>query len=303
MKELFNTAFGLDTETMELNHPYLVEEANVGIKSLDDNNNIIFSKIIRAIKKSKRRMFKITLEDNTIIRVARDHVFAVKKDNDFIWVTTQDIYDLRKQNEFYLLSEILPVKITKIVRDGSDYPLDIEVDNTHNYFSNGILSHNSLYGPSYKAAFSGKAVEFYSSWIARMNRVEDIKGKKELEGIRTKIRVEKSKIGINKREAIIDLYFDHGIDSEADFMNYLKDLGIVEQRGAYFYNEDWGMKVQGKQGLADFLDEHPDIKEKAKEQVNTLLAGHTILDNENEDEEEDNEEDLNFNPETGEITE
>lgn len=307
IENLFKDAFGLNIETMKVNEPYLVEEANVGIKSLNDNNEIVFSRILRAVKKSKRTMYRITLEDNNEIRVAKDHLLAILDNGDMEWLTAEEIFKEKKSNDIFLIGEISPIAILSIKKDGKDNPLDVEVENTHNYFSNGVLSHNSLYGADFKAAFSGKSVDYYSSWTARLTRVEDIKNKEgDLEGIVIKVRNTKSKVGIAKREAKVKLYFDKGIDSDDEYLDYLKTLGIIEQRGAWFYNEEWGMKVAGKNGVADFLHERPELYEKVKKQVNSLICGHTVLDNEeNKTEEEVWSEytDENFNPETGELIE
>ena len=307
IENLFKDAFGLNIETMKVNEPYLVEEANVGIKSLNDNNEIVFSRILRAVKKSKRTMYRITLEDNNEIRVAKDHLLAILDNGDMEWLTAEEIFKEKKSNDIFLIGEISPIAILSIKKDGKDNPLDVEVENTHNYFSNGVLSHNSLYGADFKAAFSGKSVDYYSSWTARLTRVEDIKNKEgELEGIVIKIRNTKSKVGIAKREAKVKLYFDKGIDSDDEYLDYLKTLGIIEQRGAWFYNEEWGMKVAGKNGVADFLHERPELYEKVKKQVNDLICGHTVLDNEEDKTEEEvwsEYTDENFNPETGELIE
>lgn len=307
IENLFKDAFGLNVETMKVNEPYLVEEANVGIKSLNDNNEIVFSRILRAVKKSKRTMYRITLEDNNEIRVAKDHLLAILDNGDMEWLTAEEIYKEKKSNDIFLIGEISPIAILSIKKDGKDNPLDVEVENTHNYFSNGVLSHNSLYGADFKAAFSGKSVDYYSSWTARLTRVEDIKNKEgDLEGIIIKVRNTKSKVGIAKREAKVKLYFNKGIDSDDEYLDYLKTLGLIEQRGAWFYNEEWGMKVAGKNGVADFLHERPELYEKVKKQVNDLICGHTVLDNEEDKTEEEvwsEYTDENFNPETGELIE
>lgn len=288
MEDLFKEAFGLNSEDMEVNKPYLVEEANIGIESIDEEGNRIFSKIIRAVKKSKRKMFKITLGDGKIIRVSKDHVFAIKRDNDenILWVSTQDIYNLRKSHDFYFMGDFDFIKLKKIVTDGSDFPLDIEVDNTHCYFSNGILSHNSLYGPDYSVSAGGYAAKYYSSWIARVTRVEDIVDHGEVIGIKMKVKNSKNKLKNPRREATLDLYYNSGIKVDDEYLDYLKLLGIIEQRGAWFYNEEWGMKVAGKNGVAEFLHNNPELYERVKKQVNDMICGHTILDNEEQSEED-----------------
>ena len=159
----------------------------------------------------------------------------------------------------------------------------------------------SLYGADFVSAFSGRSVDYYSSWTARLTRVEDIKDSEgNVEGIVIKVRNTKSRLSNPKREARVKLYFNRGIDSNDEYLDYLDKLGLIKRSGAWYSNDEWGMKVSGKQGVADFLHSNPELYEKVKKQVNDLICGHTILDN--EDSEED-EEDTNYNPETGEVIE
>ena len=287
MKDFFEEAFGLKFEEMKTNKPYLVEEAGVEIESLDKEGNIVFSKVLRAVKKSKRTMYSLCFDNGRSVRVSNDHKFAIQDGNSLNWHLTEDIYKARKNRDFTFIGEDVPTTLISIKKDGKDYPLDIEVENTNCYFSNGILSHNSMYGPDYRAAFSGQSTDFYASWMARLTRIEDIKTKDDTIGIMIKVRNEKSKLSNPKRIAQIKLLFDGGIDSDDEYLDYLKTLGIVEQKGAWFYNEEWGMKVAGKNGVADFLHERPELYEKVKKQVNDLICGHTVLDNNNDDEEDD----------------
>ena len=160
------------------------------------------------------------------------------------------------------------------------------------------------YGPDYAVSAAGYSTKYYSSWIGRVTRVGDITENGEVTGIEMKIRNTKNKLKNPKRSAVLRVLYDKGINSDDEYLDYLDKLGLIERKGAWFYNEEWGMKVSGKNGVAEFLHSNPELYEKVKKQVNDMICGHTILDNENEDEdEEDNEEDLNFNPETGEITE
>lgn len=158
----------------------------------------------------------------------------------------------------------------------------------------------ALFGPDWKASFSGQATDFYSSWMGRLTRIEDIKDGDDVIGIKIRIRNEKSRFSNPKRKAEINFYFNRGIDSENEYLDYLTKLNLIERKGAWYNNEEWGMHVQGMNGVADFLHSNPELYEKVKKQVNDLICGHTILDN--EDSEED-EEDTNYNPETGEVIE
>ena len=132
----------------------------------------------------------------------------------------------------------------------------------------------ALFGPDWKAAFSGQATDFYSSWMGRLTRIEDIK-----EGV--------------------NFYFDRGIDSNSEYIDYLKPLGLIEQHGSWYDNSSWGMHVQGINGVANFLQSNSELYEKVKKQVNDLICGRNALDVENENEEPEPE----YDPATGEIIE
>lgn len=157
----------------------------------------------------------------------------------------------------------------------------------------------ALFGPDWKAAFSGQATDFYSSWIGRLTRIEDIKEGDDVVGIRVRIRNEKSRFSNPKRKAEINFYFDRGIDSNSEYIDYLKPLGLIEQHGSWYDNSSWGMHVQGINGVANFLQSNPELYEKVKKQVNDLICGRNALDTENENEEPEPE----YDPATGEIIE
>ena len=142
------------------------------------------------------------------------------------------------------------------------------------------------YGVDYSIASGGKAPLYYSSWNARITRREELLGpNKEVEGLLLRIKDSKNKLGIPKRDVNVKLYFKGGIDSEEEYIDYLKVLGIIEQKGAYYSNPDWvaddgtlGMKVCGIEKVKEYLKENPKLYEKVKAQVNELIAGHSVLD-------------------------
>lgn len=142
-----------------------------------------------------------------------------------------------------------------------------------------------MYGPDFKAT-GGKAPAFYSSWSARVTRTGDITGpNKELCGLEIRVRNIKNKVGIPKRDANLKLLFSSGIDSEEEYINYLKVLGIIEQRGAYYNNSEWvaddgtvGMKVCGLEAVKEYLLKNPKLYARVKNDVNALISGYTIMD-------------------------
>ena len=155
----------------------------------------------------------------------------------------------------------------------------------------------AMYGPDFKAT-GGKAPGFYSSWSARVTRTGDITDNKtkELAGIEMRVRNTKNKVGIAKRDANLKLYFNSGIDSDNEYIDYLKVLGLVTQKGPYYSNDEWvaddgtvGMKVLGLDKVTEYLKNNPNLYEKVKKDVNNLISGHNIMD---EQEQELSEEEI-----------
>lgn len=149
--------------------------------------------------------------------------------------------------------------------------LDMKVDTTENYFSNGILSHNTTPG--------GKAVRFYSSWRARVSKMEDLTEKQVVVGNRIKVRNVKNKVGVPKRVAELDLYYATGFNPDNEYLDFIIDLGVVEKRGGWYYQEEWGLKAHGREDVMAFLSANPDRFEEAKKKVNDSFVSALTLDN------------------------
>lgn len=143
----------------------------------------------------------------------------------------------------------------------------------------------SMFGADYKGT-GGKAPSFYSTWSARITRAGDLVGpSKDLVGLDIKVRNFKNKVAVPKREAQLKLYFNKGIDSEEEYINYLKQLGLVTQKGAYYSNEEWisdegelGFKGCGLDSVKEYLAKNPNLYSQIKNQVNKMLSSHNIID-------------------------
>lgn len=145
------------------------------------------------------------------------------------------------------------------------------------------------YGPQENLKVGGWALPFYSSWSAKVSRVEDILDKKDTIGMVMKIKNTKSKIGIPKRSVNLDLYYTTGFNADMEYVEFIVNLGYVKKAGAWLSNEEWGMKVQGKNGLLDYLKSHDDKFEELKHEINESFSKTSILDQMN-DEDDDEEE-------------
>lgn len=144
----------------------------------------------------------------------------------------------------------------------------------------------ALYGPDYKVT-GGRAIKFYASNRSRITRIGYVKEKGVVTGIEMRVKNGKNKAGIPYRQAELTLMFDGGFDTEKEYMDFIVLLGIVEQKGAYFRSSKYDFNLQGRAKLQEWLDSHPKEYEEIKKQINQLLCGETVLDEDNEEPVED----------------
>lgn len=136
--------------------------------------------------------------------------------------------------------------------------------------------------PNATTTSGGFARKFFASWRGRVTRIDTYKekGTGAVTGIRMKIRNVKSKLGVPNREAEIDLDFKTGINSEKEYDKFIVDL-LCEKKGSWYDNAEWGLHAHGAAGVSTFLHEHPEIYEKAKEDVLRLICKETTMDADN----------------------
>ena len=132
--------------------------------------------------------------------------------------------------------------------------------------------------PDEEAKGGGYAPEFYASWMAGVSRIEDIKDKNEVIGNSIRIRNNKSKVGFPKRVAEMRLMYASGFNPDAEYIDFIIDLGLVVKSGSWFSQEEWGFKGQGRDSLLEFLQGHKDIFNDLKKLVNESFYHHSILD-------------------------
>jgi recombination protein RecA len=108
----------------------------------------------------------------------------------------------------------------------------------------------------------GNAMKFYASVRLHIRRPKPDLGPKETPiGQQIKIEAEKNKAGKGEGNTIINLYWDSGLDLVADFLTYAKNIGVIEQKGA-FYSFEGKNIAQGLDNTIEAIRSHPDLMKK-----------------------------------------
>ena len=281
MEDLFRRA-GFNYKYMEPYKFYDVRDKGIKVWSFNHETNKRELKLVTAlVYKGMDEVYEVSASDKILFKGAAGHGLFVsngtqrgeyqllqdlsKSDNhittlknpDDPWTGTCDIFN--------------GVKVTKTTEQ---YPiLDIQVEDNQNYFSGGVLSHNT----------GGNSVKYFASTRNRVTKLEVLKDGKREVGIQIKVRNLKNKTSVPWREAVMNLYFDGGFQTDAEYVDFLMQFDLVQQKGAYFYVPGVEKGIQGKENLIEWLDANPEQYDKWKVQVLDLLSGTLDSDVENVD--------------------
>jgi recombination protein RecA len=159
---------------------------------------------------------------------------------------------------------IVDVRVKPKTRSMSRF--DIEVEDSHNYFVDGVMVHNSP-----EVTPGGRALKFYSSIRLDIRRIESIKDGTEVVGNRTRVKVVKNKCAAPFRQAEFDIMYGQGISREGSVLDVAVELGFVKKAGAWFTYEGEQMG-QGRENVKTFLRENPQTMAEIDERVRAQLA-------------------------------
>jgi recombination protein RecA len=164
---------------------------------------------------------------------------------------------------------LTPMRITKIAvkpPTRSMHKFDLEVADTHNYFVDGVMVHNSP-----ETTPGGRALKFYSSVRLDIRRIESIKEGAEVIGNRTRVKVVKNKVSPPFKQAEFDIMYGKGISREGSLLDMAVDMGIIKKSGAWF-TYDGEQLGQGRENAKAFLTNNPEIMVDISDKVLTAAG-------------------------------
>ena len=254
MENLFSRV-GLNYKNMDFDVPYDVSDKNIKIKSYNHKTNKTeMKRIISLVRKRDSKVYHLVNKHGDILlKCSSAHkIFDIEKNKYF---HVGDIESGKALNnngdviDFFVkeTNEIVPI-------------VDMEVEGNKNYFTNGILSHNTTSG--------GNALPYYASIrlkVSKVGVIEEGSGEnKEKTSVRTRIEAVKNKTypPFKKEECVI--VFGKGIDNDAGILDELIEQDIIHKKGGWYEYEGNNI-AQGLVNLKIWLAEHKDTYEQMKQ--------------------------------------
>jgi len=171
--------------------------------------------------------------------------------------------------------ELVAMSVTDIhvkPKTRSMHRFDIEVEDSHNYFVDGVMVHNSP-----EVTPGGRALKFYASIRLDIRRIESIKDGTDVVGNRTRVKVVKNKCAAPFKQAEFDIMYGHGISREGSVLDVAVELGFVKKAGAWFTYEGEQMG-QGRENVKGFLQENPQTMAEIDGRVREHMANALLPD-------------------------
>jgi recombination protein RecA len=147
---------------------------------------------------------------------------------------------------------------------------NIKQSNTLVIFINQIRIKIGVMFGSPETTTGGNALKFYSSVRLDIRRIGAVKEGDEVVGNETRVKVVKNKVAPPFRQAEFQILYGDGINLIGEILELGVQQGIIEKSGTWYsYKAD--RIGQGRKNAADFLREHPQLREEIETEVRRQL--------------------------------
>lgn len=287
IKKLFEDEFQVKLEDLKLNEPIDVSNFGYEVLSCNSKSENVWSLITKIVKKDKTFAYTI---DEFALEVSPFHLFYAKiKNSNPSWIEAISLSECDDVELYHSDKGWIDCRIRKTEKEIDI--LDIEVEGTNCWYSNGLLSHNTVYGDPTTTS-GGMAIPFHSSVRIALSGGSKIENKDgEVIGINVIARTIKNKVSPPHKKVMFQIHFGKGIREHEELFDVLREAGtqevdgkqmIVEGTGAWktFKVTDLNTKTVliekkfTKSGFCEVLDD-PLYKPYLDDLVEKVLVSHT----------------------------
>jgi recombination protein RecA len=114
----------------------------------------------------------------------------------------------------------------------------------------------------------GRALKFFSSVRLEIRRAEAIKSGNDMIGIRSNVKVVKSKVAPPLKIASVDIMYGSGISRSGEVLDLSVELDLIKKSGAW-YNIGDEKLGQGRDNARQYLEEKPELLDELEKKVRT----------------------------------
>lgn len=274
IKNLF-IELGYEPENMILNQEYDVSHLNYEINSRNINSNIDeFSRILKIVRKNDDEEYCVETDKN-LFYCTGEHKIYVKYKEKFLFEKIISLIGNEDLYKVYTTDGWKNFKITKTNKN--TMVLDLEVEKNHCYYTNNILSHNTLYGSPITTP-GGLAIPYASSVRVSLNGGKHIEHNGQAIGIEVTAKIIKNKISRPFRECTFTIIFGSGIVEHEQLFDLLRQYCDTSKQGVPCGNKLVKVEGTGAWKVFSIIDAKTGVVEK---EVKFYKAdfGNTILDN------------------------
>lgn len=257
-------AFELDPNKLNQGETVNVSEKNIGVLSYNiKDNKVEYKKVLNLVRKKDESIYVVTINDQKI-EVTGDHKFYAKLSKSPAYIKCKELFKIQKIENIYFLNLNNEFqKIEKIEKKKIKHSIyDIEVEDNHNYFVNGFLSHNTMFGNP-TTTQGGHALKFYTDCRIEVSKSAAKDGDVQYGNI-TKVKSVKNKMSPPYRTTTFEIVYGQGIDKFAELMDLGTEYGILKK---------WGNQVTYKEvkypydEFRTLLDDNPEFKEDIEKSI------------------------------------
>jgi len=112
----------------------------------------------------------------------------------------------------------------------------------------------------------GRALKFFSSVRLEIRRAEAIKAGSDMIGIRSNVKVVKSKVAPPLKIASVDIMYGTGISRSGEILDLAVGLDLINKSGAW-YNIGDEKLGQGRDNARNYLEERPELLDELETKI------------------------------------